>query len=340
MQFLAEYGLFLMKAITLVAAILIVIAGVIALASKGKSKDKQKLEIEKINDKYKEMHEHLNAVILTKHQLKEWEKQEKKAAKAEKKACAAEHKTKKRIFVTDFDGDIKASAVSTLRQAVTAILTVATPQDEVVLRLESGGGLVHAYGLAASQLQRIRERKIPLTIAIDKVAASGGYMMACVGNRVLAAPFAIVGSIGVLAQLPNFHRLLKKNDIDYEQITAGEYKRTLTLFGENTEKGRHKFQEEVEETQVLFKDFVKQHRSVVDIDKVATGEHWYGTQALELKLVDEIMTSDDYLLNNSRTSDIYLVNYIAKKNLANRIATSMELLSSKGLSWWHNKQYL
>ena len=109
-----------------------------------------------------------------------------------------------------------------------------------------------AYGLAASQMQRIRDKKLKLTVCVDKVAASGGYMMAVVADKIIAAPFAVLGSIGVLAQVPNFHRLLKKHDVDFEMLTAGKYKRTLTMFGENTDKGREKFQEDIEDTHVLF----------------------------------------------------------------------------------------
>ena len=147
-----------------------------------------------------------------------------------------------------------AHEVESLREEITAIISIANPsKDKVLIRLESGGGVVHGYGLAASQLQRIKSAGIPLSVAIDKVAASGGYMMACVADEILAAPFAIVGSIGVIAQIPNFNKILKKNDVEFEQITAGEFKRTLTLFGENTDKAREKFREEIEQTHDLFK---------------------------------------------------------------------------------------
>ena len=112
---------------------------------------------------------------------------------------------------------------------------------------------------------------IGMNATFDKVAASGGYMMACIGDRILSAPFAVLGSIGVVAQIPNLHRLLKKHDVDYEVLTAGEYKRTLTVFGENTDKGRQKFQEDLELTHVLFKDFVSRYRPQLDIDQVLGG---------------------------------------------------------------------
>ena len=216
-------------------------------------------------------------------------------------------------------------------------MQVARPNDEVLVRLESGGGMVHCYGLAAAQLARFRDYKINLSIAVDKVAASGGYMMAAVANTIMAAPFAIVGSIGVLAQLPNFHRLLKKYDVDYEQITAGEYKRTLTLFGENTQKGREKFQEEIEETHVLFKDFISHYRPQIDLAKVATGEHWYGQQAIDLHLVDNLITSDDYLLQKSQQADIYEVMYEYKTTISDKLSTYIQSNVKKVFQYFYSK---
>lgn len=321
MEFLADYGLFFIKTITLVAAILLTVAGVIALSHR--HKDKPELEITKINDKFQDMADAMNNVILNKKELREQHKQQKKHDK--------EHKDdlRRRVFVLQFKGDIKASAVDQLRDEITAVLKVATPKDEVTLVLESAGGMVHTYGLAASQLQRIRDKKIPLTICIDKVAASGGYLMACVGDRINAAPFAIVGSIGVLAQIPNFHKLLKHNHIDYELITAGEYKRTLTIFGENTDKARRKFSEDLEDIHVLFKDFIMEHRPIVDIQTVATGEHWLGKRALDLRLVDHLVTSDDYLLDNSQHADIYEIKMKRKEKIASKLANSMQALVTK-----------
>ena len=232
--------------------------------------------------------------------------------------------TRSRIFVIDFDGDIKASATEGLRQVITGILSLAQKTDRVVVRLESQGGMVHSYGLASSQLARITEKGIPLTVCIDKVAASGGYMMACVANQIVAAPFAIIGSIGVVAQLPNFHKLLQKNDIDYELLTAGEYKRTLTMFGENTEKGRSKFVEDLEDTHELFKSFITEHRGQVDIDAVATGEIWFGSRALAQKLVDDIQTSDQYLLDRCEEADVFEVEYVQKKSLQEKLGIGVE----------------
>jgi serine protease SohB len=226
-----------------------------------------------------------------------------------------------------------------MREEITAILSLATPEDEVLVRLENAGGLVHEHGLAASQLLRIREHDIPLTIAVDKVAASGGYMMACVANRIIAAPFAILGSIGVLAQLPNFNRLLKKNGIDFEMIKAGELKRTLTLFGTNTDQDRARFKEQIEDTHALFKDFVSENRPSLDLDKVATGEHWYGRRALDLKLIDELKTSDDYLLSANAETDIYEITYTAGKRISEKLASALQHASDRILlSWWQRSR--
>ncbi|QOL24639.1 protease SohB [Thalassotalea sp. LPB0316] len=340
MEFLYEYGLFLAKAITFVIAFAAIVITITAAAVKQKPK-KGELDITDLSEHFEEVEDEVIHHLLTKEELKEKAKQDKKAAKEKKKEHNTDEENKSRLFVLDFNGSIDAKEVSGLREEVTALLTVATPQDEVFVRLESGGGMVHGYGLAASQLDRIRQKDIPLTVAVDKVAASGGYMMACVANKILSAPFAIVGSIGVIAQIPNFNKLLKKNDIDYEQLTAGEFKRTLTMFGENTEAGRAKFIEELEETHVLFKDFVREHRPSLDIDKVATGEHWFGTKAKELGLVDEIQTSDDYLLDASKTKQVIAIKYEVKKGLAEKFskAASLSFETIWGKLWQKNQLY-
>jgi len=327
LNFLAEYGLFLAKTITLVLAVVVVLGTIVSAGMKmRRAERKGHIEIEKLNDHYHDMKEVLLATLQTPEAYKEHIKAEKKREKEEKKNrkhskndSATTDAGKKRLFVIDFNGDIRASETLSLEQVISAIVSVAVPGDEVMVRLESAGGMVHSYGLAASQLARFRQKNIPLTICIDKIAASGGYMMACIGNRILAAPFAMVGSIGVIAQLPNFHRLLKKHDIDYEQITAGEYKRTLTLFGENTDKGRAKFMEEIQDTHELFKEFVQENRPSLKINEVATGEVWFGLRAKEKGLVDDIQTSEEYLLEQSANVDLYRVDFVEKRTLQERL---------------------
>lgn len=336
MEFLYEYGLFLAKAATLVIAVLLAVGGVIGLAAKQKP-GKGHLEITSISDQLEDLAEHAKEILYDKETLKKQHKEKKKAAKKDKK----EEARKPHLFVVDFEGSMDAHEVEGLREEVTAILCTAQDDDEVLVRLESGGGVVHGYGLAASQLQRLRDKNIKLTVAVDKVAASGGYMMACVADQVLSAKFAIIGSIGVIAQLPNFNKLLKKNDIEFEQHTAGQFKRTLTMFGENTEQGREKFREELEDVHQMFKGFVSEHRPALEIDKVATGEYWYGSKAKDLGLVDVLQTSDDYLLAANKEKAIFSVKYTQKKSLAERLGIAAAVtVESVMMKVWSKGQSL
>ena len=336
MEFLTEYGLFLAKIVTFVVAALVVISVIMSAAQKdrGDHEGEGELKIRKLNEKYEKLRESIQSRLMSDHQRKVFQKARKKAQKAEKKAAKAAKNTDEqddsrgRVYVLDFDGDIKASDTDPLRRAITAVLSIADPEkDEVVIRLESGGGLVHSYGLAAAQLDRIRSKGLRLTACVDKVAASGGYMMACVADRIVASPFAILGSIGVVAQLPNFHRFLKKNDVDFEVLTAGEHKRTMTIFGENTDKGRQKFLEDLEDTHGLFKEYVSERRPDLDIAAVANGDIWFGKRALEVKLIDEIKTSDEYLIEACDRADVGSVAYQHKRSLPEKLglATSSAL---------------
>lgn len=346
LEFFYEYGLFIAKAATLVAAVLIVIAASAQIAQRRRD-DGGHIEVTKLNEQLEENSLTLRESVLEPAVFKQQQKAERKREKAEAKALAkrikkgedveAEHS--KRVYVLDFDGDIKASEVEALREEITTVLAVATDKDEVMVRLESGGGMVHSYGLAASQLQRVRDQGVPLVVCVDRVAASGGYMMACIADRLLAAPFAVLGSIGVVAQMPNFHRLLKKNDIDFELLTAGEYKRTLTMFGENTDKGRQKFIEDLEDIHELFKSFVAEHRPQLDLKTVANGDVWFGRRALEQALIDEISTSDEYLVKACRDAEVYRVRYVEKKSLPERFGISMSsVLDRLLLTWWDRAQ--
>ncbi|MCL4139307.1 UNVERIFIED_CONTAM: hypothetical protein GTU68_038169 [Idotea baltica] len=273
--------------------------------------------------------------MLNPSEQKQLKKQKKKEVKANKKTPSE----KRRVFLLNFKGDMKASAAENLREEITAVLSQAKAEDEIVVRLESAGGMVHSYGLASSQLDRIKKKGIPLTVCVDKVAASGGYMMACVADKILAAPFSILGSIGVVAQLPNFNRLLKKHDVDVELHTAGEHKRTLTMFGENTDEGRGKFLEDLEDTHELFKDFVSQHRESVDINAIATGDIWLGTRAKALALVDELMTSDEYLVELSAEANIYEVKHVHHKTLPEKVGLAAESSADRLLLRWWNRLY-
>ena len=362
-SFLAEYGLFLLKALTVVLALAAVIALAAAAAGRarraaggprgggGAGGEEGRIEIVKYNKRLEKLRESMTLSLMEpaarRLALKERRRRDKAEAKEAKRAAklAAKRRGKgetvvpgeapRRVFVLDFDGDVRASAVEKLRRELTAVLTDAGSGDEVVLRLDSGGGTVTGYGLGASQLDRVRRQGVPLTVCIDKVAASGGYMMACVADRLIAAPFAVLGSIGVVAQIPNFHRLLKELNIDVELLTAGKYKRTLTLFGENTEEGREKFMRDIERIHVQFKEYVAAHRPKLDIERVSTGEVWSGQDALELHLADELGTSDDYLVAASEEREVLLVGYKAKKKrLLARLGAELEGTLDRVLLRW------
>lgn len=336
MEFLSDYGLFLAKTATFVVAALLIIGMLGSLGSRRRDHDGH-IEVTALNERFEDWEEQIKSVVLDEASFKQERKAAQKKAKAESKAkkkSGGDDQPKPRLFVLDFDGDVKASDVEHLRHEISAVLTLAKDSDEVLVRLESAGGMVHSYGLAASQLARIRSHGIPLTVAVDRVAASGGYMMACIANTIMAAPFAILGSIGVVAQLPNFHRLLKQHNVDFEMHTAGDYKRTLTVFGENTDEGRDKFREELEETHVLFKRFVAENRPQVNIEKVATGEVWYGTQALEEELVDVISTSDEYILQKRTACDLFEVKYVARKTLAEKMGVAAHSALDTVLGKW------
>jgi serine protease SohB len=317
---MAELGIFALKAFI----ILLVFVGVVLTIALGiafvvaRSTQKHEFEVEPLHRKFRDIEYFLRSYSLSKKESKEEKKKFKEQSKAE-----ALNSPKKRVYVLDFDGDVQAHQVESLRNEVTAILQVATSDDEVVLRLKSPGGAVTGYGLAASQLLRLKNKNIPLTACIDEVAASGGYMMACVANKVICAPFAIVGSIGVVAQVPNFNRVLKKWDVDFKEYTAGEYKRTVTMLGEITpEKERH-FEDRLKDIHSGFKKHVAQFRPQLNLEKVANGDYWFGFEAKDLGLVDELTTSDDYLLSFGKDTPIFELTFTHKKALSERLSDMM-----------------
>ena len=322
LEIFLEYGLFLLKVITVLISVIVLIS---FIAASKKSNTSEGLEIENLNEKYKGLSDSLNKAVMEKDEWKKKQKSEKAIAKKNKKK-----KTRKpKAYILDFIGDIKASAVPSLREEVTAILDIAKRNDQIVLRLDNHGGVVHEHGLAASQLARIRQKKIHLTVVVDKVAASGGYLMASVANKIYAAPFAILGSIGVIAQLPNFNRLLDNYGVDFEQITAGQYKRNVTMFGKNTDEDREKLKDQLEEIHELFKSSVNEYRPQLDLERVATGEHWYGSKALELGLIDEIKTSDELLIEMAKKYEIFSVKLKVKKPLKKRLLSNIDSLLEK-----------
>lgn len=322
MDFLIEYGMFLAKALTIIISIGAVLSMIVSASQRtNRGEDNGEIEILPLNIDFEKTKNKLRIATVEESEKKI---ERKKIKKESKNKNALNLKSKRRVYVVNFEGNIAASAVDNLREEITAILSVANKKDEIVVRLESSGGMVHSYGLASSQLDRIKKAKLKLTICVDKVAASGGYMMACVGDKIIAAPFAIVGSIGVVAQMPNFNKLLKKHDIDFELLTAGEHKRTLTLFGKNTDKGREKFIEELNETHELFKEYVSKRRPNVDINKIASGEIWFGSRAKELSLVDEISTSDEYICSCFNSAKVFEIKFVRKQKLLQRVGGSVE----------------
>lgn len=370
MEFLSEYGLFLLKTATIAVVIIIIVSMLISAGQRQRSTSKGDIKVVNLGETIKDNSQSIKNEILTNAEYKQLLKEEKERDKQQEKEAKhklkqAKKSTKKksiepvvttepqsdqtesaeagdvatggspqRMYVIDFEGDIHASGVESLREEITAILATANKNDQVMVRLESPGGLVHSYGLAASQLKRIRDAGLKLTITVDEVAASGGYMMACVADELVAAPFAVLGSIGVVAEIPNFNRLLQKANIDYEQHTAGQHKRTLTMFGQNTTVAREKFKQELEEAHDLFKTFIHENRPDLDLDKVATGEHWYGRQALQLGLVDKIQTSDDVILDALNSMDVYSIKYEIRKPLTERLSVNLYQAMDKFVLRW------
>lgn len=334
---MTQYGLFVAEAATVLLGVLVAAAAITGLAIRTRGSSQEgRIEVRRLNQRLDAMRDVLQAATLEERDYKRWRKAERKAAKTRQRhgrtaAQEAGANRRQRVFVLGFHGDLRAQAVRQLREEITALLTLAEPSDLVVLRLESGGGMVHSYGLAAAQLARIRDRGIPLTVCVDKIAASGGYLMACVAERIVAAPFAMLGSIGVVAQIPNFHRLLRKHDIDIELLTAGQHKRTLTMFGRNTDLARQKFAEELEDTHALFREFVQRYRPGLDVATVATGEVWFGERALALGLVDALGTSDALLQDMARESEVIEIRYVERRKLPERFGMALENSVKRGV---------
>ena len=310
MEFLIDYAMFFVKVMTIALMLCLPLIAMIFLRKDSVPKDEKRISVRRVNDRLEEL-----SLTFYKESLSPSAfKKKQKSLKNQKR-----DNPKSKSYLINFDGDIKASAVTHLRDEITAILRVARKNDTVLLRLESAGGTLHGYGLAASQLERLKNEGLHLTVLVDKIAASGGYLMACVADEIIAAPFAIVGSIGVVAQLPNFNRLLKKNDVDFELLTAGKHKRSLTMFGENTEQGREKFQADIDIAHEVFKQYVSKNRKDIDIEKIATGEYWQATNAITLGLVDRLATSDDVILENAKVSEVFEISSVKKQALLSRL---------------------
>ena len=321
MELLADYGLFLLQTVTIVLAVIAVFAVSSKVSGSGDG-PKGAIKITDLSKTFADQSKYVKTVVddaLAQKKLSLIDGIKKRLTKPSKKTTETPSKKDKVAIVIEFKGDMKASQVSNLREEVSAILAMERKPDQIVIKLTSAGGLVHAYGLASSQLSRLREAQIPVNACVDTVAASGGYMMAVCAERIIAAPFAVLGSIGVVAQIPNIHRFLKNRDVDVELHTAGANKRTLTMLGENTPEGRRKFKEDLEQTHLLFKTWIAKRRPNLDLDVVADGSIFYGIDALTKGLCDEIATSDDVLLELSADHHLFALKWIEKKSLAARL---------------------
>lgn len=323
MEWWSLYSLFAAKVATFLVALIVVLIMIARARAAGRQRGGEaSLSIKERKERFQPRQHQLQSVRMSDGEYKRWEKQQRKEEKARLKENQSEQPV---VWVLDFDGDLQASGTDEMAEEITSLIDGARKGDEVVLRLESGGGLVHAYGLAAAQLDRLRDAGLKLTVCVDRVAASGGYMMACCADHLIAAPFAVIGSIGVVAQVPNVHRLLKKHDVDVELLTAGEHKRTLTMLGENTEEGRRKFLEDLVDTHTLFKQHVQHRRPMLNIDQVADGDIWYGQQAVDMGLIDGVQTSEGYLLQRAHEGvDIFEVSLTSPRSLVSRLAHGAE----------------
>ncbi len=314
MPFWLDIAAFALKALLIVAMLAALAALIARLTRRGAGRPRE-IEVRSLNERYEQMRDEFDTKIFDR-------KERRLLAKARKREARARAATPKgkRVYVLGFKGDPMASTVKQLALEIDAVLTVARPEtDEVVLRLQSPGGTVTGYGLAAAELSRLRDRRIKVTASVDQVAASGGYMMACAADKIVAAPFALVGSIGVVAQVPNLHRLLKKNDIDYEELTAGEFKRSVSMLGEITPAGREHFRGKIEDTHTAFKSFVAERRPTADLAKVANGDVWLASEAVNLGLVDAVSTGDDLLFHLKDEARLFEVATVTRKTLLQQL---------------------
>ncbi|MFG6177236.1 protease SohB [Halomonas sp. THAF12] len=327
-EWLTDFGMFLAQ---LVAVVVIVTLGVlVVMRARGGDGERVRLRVEELNDDRRRRRRRLQLAASEPGARKRLRKAFRRDDKLRGKR-QGDDDASSMVWVLDFHGDLKASVTGRFAEEVSAVLDVAGERDEVVVRLESAGGLVHAYGHAAAELDRLRQAGLSTTVCVDKVAASGGYLMACCADRLRVAPFAVLGSIGVVAQLPNLHRLLKRHDVDVEVLTAGRYKRTLTVFGENTEEGREKFLEDLETVHGLFKRYVSERRPELDIEAVATGEIWYGQDALPRGLADELGTSEAYLVERMASARVVTLRLERRQPLVERLGLTVSRGIERGV---------
>lgn len=215
----------------------------------------------------------------------------------------------KPLAVLTFVGDIGAKQYKSFGQLIDEVIINKSEIDEVVVVVNSPGGAVSPYGNVYSQMERVRDAGLKLTVCIDVVAASGGYLMSLPAHKIIAAPFSMVGSVGVMAFVPNLRGLLEDYNINPRTFTAGKYKRTVSLTDEATEEEVEKFKQQLNAIHRLFLEAVKKYRKDVKMEVVETGEHWTARESVELGLglVDDIATSQQYLLEANRDRDLIIL---------------------------------
>ncbi len=309
MNFWIDFGGFALRSFWIAAMIALVVVIPIIFGARTQKRREEDVKVSSLDERFDLMEAQIRVATDGAKGAKAFLKERKKAAKLHDDSA-------KRVYLVAFKGDPMASGHAAFARKITAALMAARAgKDEIVVTLHSPGGLVSAYGLMAAQMQRVRRAGVELTACVDQVAASGGYMMAVVANRIVAAPFAVVGSIGVVAQVPNVNRLLKKIDVDYEELTAGEHKRPISVLAPITDEGREHFRHKLEETHVAFKDFVRENRPALNVEAVGDGDYWYATDALKLGLIDAISTSDEYLMNQRGKARLFVSDAPEKKTL-------------------------
>lgn len=224
------------------------------------------------------------------------------------------------VFVIDYVGSMMASEVVYLTAKIDAIILKSNKDDEVVINITSPGGAVSGYGLVASQIKRLKTAGLKITATVDTVAASGGYMAAVVSDEIIAAPFAMVGSIGVVANVMIYEELLKNIGIQTNVYTSGDSKRTVVPSRVPNAEEEAKLEAQLEEIHSRFKDHVLSFRPDIDEDKVFTGQAFLAADAINFGLVDKIGTSDELLLNLYKDGHRLIeVQFIIEENIGGSV---------------------
>ncbi len=217
-----------------------------------------------------------------------------------------------RLAVLRFQGlrDLNASGDQRLSEAIDEVLVNRDHFEEAVVIIDSPGGTTHGYGHAYALLERLSASGLKVTACIDRIGASGGYLMALPADRILAGPFAIVGSVGVVAGIPNVKRLLEEKGVSYRLFVAGDKKRVVHFADDDGPEVREYMDEKLAGIHTQFLQAVEKHRGDrVKLDEVRSGDHWSAEESVEkgLGLVDELQTSAEYLLERNREVALVMI---------------------------------